>query len=127
MGYGSTLRIDGTTYQIRKCSYSFKQKVDQNGQLTSDEPCYYIQLDVISRYDYDEPNKLLEWMYGPVAEKSGTIEIPDRNVRDRCRVIKFEDAILTSYVEKFDAASKKALFDTIQISPSIMSIKDVTW
>ena len=98
MSFKATLDIDGKTFDILDCSYSFHQDVDEStGRVTSGVKGGIVSFYVISTDD----DTFISWMLDPHALKDGKITFYKSNQDSKMREINFTQAACVHFSETF--------------------------
>lgn len=106
-------------YRVRKCFYSLKQDVDENGLPSSQKVAGTINLVLESSSDEEQ---ILGWLDDRTARKSGRVEIGMTDEEDIRKKIEFKDAVLVSYAESIDSTNNNPLIQELVLSTSELRI-----
>lgn len=123
MAYTGLLRVEGTSYRVRSCSYSLRQNVDENGRPASQIIGGTINLEI----EASDDSTILEWMVDRIEKKSGQVEFENTMEEGTLKTIEFDDAYLVSYRESMDAISNKPMVEALVISAKKLSIQGVSF
>ena len=105
MAFKASLTVDGKTYNVLSCHYSFNQNVDSTGRPSSDVRGGSVSVTVESTDD----NTIYNWMTDPHGFKDGKITFFKRDQDSKMKELEFKQAACINYSEAFDANSSSPM------------------
>jgi hypothetical protein len=120
--FKATFKVDGKSFDVVSCSYSFTQNIDERGRPASDVRKGHIKVTVVASDD----DKVLGWMIDPYKKTNGSITLEKIDQASTLKEIKFEDGYCVSYEEDFDAVNAQAMTDTFEISARKITVGSAT-
>lgn len=121
MAFKADFTLDGKTYRVFECSYSFGQSVDDTGQPSGEVKGGTITLKVESTGS----TAIAAWMIDPYMKKDGSIVFYKKDSKATQKEVKFKEGYCTDYKEIFDHMNEKAMGTTFTISAKEITIGDV--
>jgi hypothetical protein len=105
MAFKATLSVDGKTFNVLSCHYSFNQSVDATGRPSSDVRGGTASVTIESTDD----NTIYNWMTDPHGFKDGKITFFKRDQDSKMKELEFKQAACINYSEAFDANSSSPM------------------
>jgi len=105
MAFKASLTVDGKTYNVLACHYSFNQNVDTTGRPSSDVRGGTVSLTIESTDD----NAIFNWMTDPHGFKDGKVTFFKRDQDSKMKDLEFKQAACINYSEAFDANSSSPM------------------
>ncbi len=123
MSFLAKLTVDGLTYNVLRCSYTFEQPTDNTGKPSGKPRGGRITLTVESDGGYD----LHHWMNDAEQTKDGGIIFFKRDAMSRMQEVVFEKAFCVKLQTTFDANGSSAMQNHLIISAQKMTIGDMKY
>ena len=105
MAFKASLTVDGKTYNVLSCHYSFNQNVDSTGRPSSDVRGGTVSVTIESTDD----KTIYNWMTDPHGFKDGKITFFKRDQDSKMKELEFKQAACINYSEAFDANSSSPM------------------
>lgn len=112
MAFKAKLELDGKTFNVLNCSFSFHQNVDPTGRPSSDVRGGMIHVSIESTED----TSLFEFVTDPHGFKDGKITFFKRDQDSKMKELEFKQAACVEYSETFDAVSSTPMSTHFTIS-----------
>lgn len=112
MAFKAKLELDGKTYNVLNCSFSFHQNVDPTGRPSSDVRGGMIHVSVESTED----TSLFEFVTDPHGFKDGKITFYKRDQDSKMKELEFKQAACVEYSETFDAVGSTPMSTHFTVS-----------
>lgn len=122
MSFLAKLELDGNTYNILECNYSFSQSTDSTGKPQGMPEGGMINL----RLESTGNPELLGWMLDHSKTKDGKIIYFRRDAMSKLQELNFEKAFCISFVERFNAESNEPLQIELQLVAQIFDVNGAT-
>ncbi len=122
MSFKSKLVVGGKTLNILDAKYKLFQEIDATGRPSSVTRGGTIEISVESTGD----SFFYEWMADNFDRKDGTIEYSKRDTDAKLKEVRFTEAYMTKYEEKFDSTGTNPLVETFTISARELTIGNGT-
>lgn len=120
--FKATLKVDGKSFDVVACTYSFTQNTDERGRPASDVRKNHMKITIVASDD----DKVLGWMIDPYKKTNGSVTFEKIDQASTLKEIKFEDAYCVAYEEDFDAVNAQAMTDTFEISARKITVGSAT-
>jgi hypothetical protein len=122
MSFKSRLKVGGKDLVILDAKYKLFQEIDATGRPSSVTRGGTIEISVESTGD----SFFYEWMADNFDRKDGTIEYSKRDTDAKLKEVKFSEAYMVKYEEKFDSTGTNPLVETFTISARELTIGNGT-
>ncbi len=96
--FSAKFKIEGNEYRVLKFQYELDRDIDQTGRPAGDVRGGTVSLTIES----SQETMFWDWMIDAYARKDGEIEFYKRDEPTPAKVVKFTEAYMISYGEKFD-------------------------
>ncbi|MDO6597319.1 type VI secretion system tube protein TssD [Oceanihabitans sp. 2_MG-2023] len=118
MSFKSKLNVGGNEYNVLNCSYELHQETDATGRPSSITRGGKIKITVESTAD----TSLSDWMFNNFERKDGSITFLKRDTDAKAKELKFTEAYMVNYSEKFDHSGENPMAETVVISAKTIGI-----
>lgn len=113
MSFKASIEVDGKTWRVISCQYTFRQPIN----LETGLPIAHVQggtidLEIESTGDLT----FIAWMLDPKHIKNGTITYFQRDGEQKLKDIKFKNGFVVSYKENFNNHGEDPMTESITIS-----------
>ena len=120
MAHKTTLKIDGTTYNVLECEYEFTQSVKENGQPSARPAGGLLHFIVVSPDDDDM--RFHEWMLNKTEIKDGVFKFEVvESGKTSNKTIAFKNAYCIRLYEYFNSANATQMYMKITVSAAEIS------
>jgi hypothetical protein len=123
MSFLAKLIIDGESYNVLNCKYSFYQGTDNSGKPQG--LCRGGQLDLCIESN-GTPN-FIDWMLSTHKSKDGVLTFYRRDAMSKLSEIKFEKGFCIAFSEEFEADSNHPMRITVSISSQKLDFGGVSY
>ena len=123
MSFLAKLHIDGQTYNILRCNYTFDQPMDDTGKPSGKPRGGQISLTVESEGRQD----LYHWMKEPDQTKDGSLIFYKRDALSQLQKVEFTKAFCVKLSESFDADGNKPMQKHLVISAQTIKIGEMEY
>lgn len=111
MSFLSKLELDGNTYNVLECRYSFNQPIDGTGKPQGMPQGGEISI----RIESTGNPELLGWMLDHNKTKDGKIIFFRRDAMSKLQELNFEKAYCINFVEHFNSSNSEPLQIEMQL------------
>lgn len=118
MAFKAKLKVGGKEYNVLDCSYEMFQETDATGRPSSITRGGKVNLTVESTSD----TTLSDWMFNNFERKDGSIVFLKRDTDATSKELKFTEAYMVRYSEKFDSTGENPMAETFVLSAKSIAI-----
>lgn len=118
MSFKAKLIIPGREYNVLNCSYQLYQETDATGRPSSITRGGKIRVTVESTSD----TSLSDWMFNNFERKDGSIAFFKRDTDAKSKELKFSEAYMVKFTEKFESTRRRPMIETFIISARIIEM-----
>lgn len=118
MSFKAKLKVGGNEYNVLNCSYKLHQDCDQTGRPSSVTRGGAITMTTESTAD----TFLSDWIINSWDRKSGSVVFLKRDTDATSKEIKFEEAYMVDFEEKFDSTGDNPMTETFTISAQKLGV-----
>jgi Hemolysin coregulated protein Hcp (TssD) len=122
MSFKARLSVAGKNYNVLDCSYSLRQEIDATGRPSSVTRGGRITISVESNNE----NDLFDWMCNNWERKEGSVVFLKRDSDATMKELKFKEAYLIDFEEKFTSDNEKPMRVTFTLSAMEISMGTAT-
>jgi len=122
MSFLSKLELDGDTYNVLECRYSFSQQIDNTGKPQGMPQGGEISI----RIESTGNPELLGWMLDHNKTKDGKIIFYRRDAMSKLQELVFEKAYCINFTERFNANDNEPLQIEMQLIAKTFDVNGAT-
>lgn len=123
MSFLAKLELDGETYNVLECKYSFNQRVDESGKPQGTVRGGLIHLKIESNGKTD----FIRWMLSPSQTKNGKIIYYRRDSIGKLQDVVFEKAFCINFTESFNAIDQQPLQIEFEITAKKIAFTNIVF
>jgi len=123
MSFLAKLELDGETYNVLECKYTFNQNTDSTGKPQGTPRGG--QLDI--KIESNGKTNFIDWMLAANRTKDGKITFFRRDAMSRLQDIKFEKAFCINFTENFNSDDMQPLQIQMTISAKKLTFGNITF
>ena len=122
MSFLAKLELDGNTFNVLECRYSFSQVIDTTGKSQGMPQGG----EIFIRIESTGNPELLGWMLDHSKTKDGKIIFFRRDAMSKLQELKFEKAYCINFVEHFNSTSTEPLQIEMQLIAKTFDLNGAT-
>lgn len=122
MSFLAKLELDGNTFNVLECRYSFSQSIDNTGKPQGMPQGG----EILIRIESTGNPELLGWMLDHNKTKDGKIIFFRRDAMSKLQELTFEKAFCISFVEHFNSNNSEPLQIELQLIAKTFDVNGAT-